>query len=448
MSLLEKPSPRGPSGGGRRDPLLPLATQAVAKSSTAASGKAGRVSRQDPTGRAETAEIENVEERERKFLLSTYARTPFHPRAGRGARLIGADGRAYWDLLGGIAVNALGIRHPRLVRTLRDESKNLWHVSNLFYHPAQGLLAEKLVRASGLSKVFFCNSGTEAVEAALKFARLANPGRAEIIAVEESFHGRTMGSLSVTGHTEYRTPFLPLLPGVRFVPPDDEAALEAAVSERTSAILLEPVMGEAGVVPLSTSFLRAARRLADESGALLIFDEIQCGIGRTGTLFAFERAGVVPDAVALAKALGGGLPLGAVVAGSKIAGAVRPGHHGTTFGGNPLACRLGLEVLAEIEEAKLLSRVRELGAWLEKGLKRLMSRRSRIVDVRGAGLMWGIELDGEAAPVARALLEKGFVVGTARKNVLRLLPPYIVPRSALAGFLVALDGILKEETRP
>jgi len=207
-------------------------------------------------------------------------------------------------------------------------------------------------------------------------------------------------------------------------------------------------MGEAGVVPLSPSFLRAARRLADESGALLIFDEIQCGIGRTGTLFAFERAGVVPDAVTLAKALGGGLPLGAVVAGSRMAGAVRPGHHGTTFGGNPLACRLGLEVLAEIEDAKLLSRVRELGTWLEEKLNRLKSRRSRIVDVRGAGLMWGIELDGEAAPVARALLEKGFVVGTARKNVVRLLPPYIVPRSALARFVAALDGILKEERRP
>ena len=386
----------------------------------------------------------SVEEREKAFLLPTYARTPFHPRSGSGARLIDSEGKVYWDLLAGIAVNALGTRHPRLVRALRDESRNLWHVSNLYIHPAQGLLAEKLVRASGLSKVFFCNSGTEAVEAALKFARLANPGRMEIVAVEESFHGRTMGSLSVTGHEDYRTPFLPLVPGVRFVPPNDEAALEAAVSERTSAIVLEPVMGEAGVVPLSASFLRAARRLADRTGALLILDEIQCGLGRTGALFAFERAGVLPDAVTLAKALGGGLPLGAVVAGPRIAGAVRPGHHGTTFGGNPLACRLGLEVLAEIEEARLLPRIEMLGSWLEKELKRLRKRRPEILEVRGAGLMWGIELDRESGPVARKLLEKGFVVGTARKTVLRLLPPYVVPKSALARFVVALGATLEE----
>ena len=388
-----------------------------------------------------------VEEREKDFLLTTYARTPFHPRSGRGARLVDSNGKVYWDLLAGIAVNALGTRHPRLVRALREESRNVWHVSNLFFHPAQGLLAEKLIRASGLSKAFFCNSGTEAVEAALKFSRLANPGRAEVVAVEESFHGRTMGSLSVTGHREYRDPFLPLVPGARFVPPDDEEALEAAVSEKTSAILLEPVMGEAGVIPLSPSFLRAARRIADRSGALLIFDEIQCGLGRTGTLFAFERSGVVPDAVTLAKALGGGLPLGAVLAGPRIAGAVRPGHHGTTFGGNPLACRLGRELLDEIEESKLLPRIEMLGEWLDTELRALRKRAPGIVAVRGVGLMWGIELDREAAPVARRLLEQGFVVGTARQNVLRLLPPYGIPKSALARFLRALDATLKEKSR-
>ncbi len=359
--------------------------------------------------------------------------------------MIDADGRSYWDLLGGIAVNALGTRHPRLVRALREESKDLWHVSNLFYHPAQGLLAEKLVGASGLSKAFFCNSGTEANEAALKFARLVNPGRSEVVAVEESFHGRTMGALSVTGHLEYRSPFAPLVPGAKFVPPDDEAALEAAVNENTSAILLEPVMGEAGVVPLSAGFLRAARRLADRTGAVLIFDEIQCGLGRTGTLFAYERAGVAPDVLTLAKALGGGLPLGAVVVADKIASAVRPGHHGTTFGGNPLACRLGLEVLREIEDASLLPRIEALGDWLGKELARSKRRCPAIIEVRGRGLMWGIELDRPAAPVARRLLEKGFVVGTARTSVVRLLPPYIVPQSALAAFVRALEATLKEK---
>jgi predicted acetylornithine/succinylornithine family transaminase len=386
-----------------------------------------------------------VEARDREFVLATYARTPFHPRTGRGARLVDADGKEYWDLLGGIAVNALGTRHPALVRALAKGSRGVWHLSNLFYHPAQGLLAERLVRASGLAKAFFCNSGTEAIEAALKLARLANPGRTEIVAVEESFHGRTLGALSVTGHEDYRRPFAPLVPGARFVPPDDVDALRRAVSKETSAILLEPVMGEAGIVPLSDEFLRAARRAADDSGAALIFDEIQCGLGRTGTLFAFERSGVVPDAVTLAKPLGGGLPLGAVVAGPKLADVVRPGHHGTTFGGNPLACRLGIAFLDEIEKSGLLARVRDLGAFLGSSLSRLARRNAAVRDVRGAGLMWGIEIDRPAGPVARRLLGRGFVVGTARERVLRLLPPYVVPKKALAAFVRALDETLHEE---
>jgi len=386
-----------------------------------------------------------VEARDRETVLGTYARTSFHPVSGRGARLFDSDGKAYWDLLGGIAVNALGIRHPRLVRALAEGARGVWHVSNLFYHPSQGLLAERLVRASGLSKAFFCNSGTEAIEAAIKLARLANPGRAGIVAVEESFHGRTFGALSVTGHEEYRRPFEPLVPGARFVPPNDAAALSAAVTEETSAILLEPVMGEAGVIALSDEFLRAARKAADRSGATLIFDEIQCGLGRTGTLFAHERAGVSPDAVTLAKALGGGLPLGAVVVGEKLSGVVRPGHHGTTFGGNPLACRLGLAFLEAIEEEGLLARVEAAGRRLGSALAALARRNPSVRDVRGAGLIWGIELDRPAGPVARRLLDLGFVVGTARERVIRLLPPYIVPRSALAGFVRALDRILSEE---
>src|SRR5438105_7368525 len=238
-----------------------------------------------------------VEERENAFLLGTYARTPFHPRSGKGARITDADGREYWDLLGGIAVNVLGHRHPRLIKALRDESNALLHVSNLYYHPAQGLLGEKLVRESGLLRAFFCNSGSEANEAALKFARLANPGKSGLVALKESFHGRTFGALSLTGHDAYRTPFEPLVPGVQFIEPNDVAALEAAITDATSAIVLEPVMGEGGVIPLTHEFLGAARRAADRSGAILIFDEIQCGLGRTGTLFAFQQSGVVPDIV-------------------------------------------------------------------------------------------------------------------------------------------------------
>jgi predicted acetylornithine/succinylornithine family transaminase len=387
-----------------------------------------------------------VEAREKSFVLGTYARTPFHPRSGKGARLVDADGYEYWDLLGGIAVNVLGHRHPRLQKVLRDESNALLHISNLYYHPAQGLLAEKLVRASGLMRAFFCNSGTEANEAALKFARLANPGRSGIIALNESFHGRTLGALSLTGHEAYRAPFEPLVPGVTFIEPNDVAALEASVSQNTSAIVLEPVMGEGGIIPLTHDFLATARRLADRTGAILIFDEIQCGMGRTGTPFAFQQSGIVPDIVTLAKPLGGGLPLGAVLTGEAIEGLVKPGHHGTTFGGNPVACRLGLAVLEEIEAASLLPKVAALGEWFRAQLHALQSRMPVIVDVRGKGLMWGIELDRPAKPVVAELLAKGFLAGTARENVIRLLPPYIVPKKALSEFVAALETVLASIT--
>jgi acetylornithine/N-succinyldiaminopimelate aminotransferase len=375
-----------------------------------------------------------VEAREDAFLVKTYARTPFHPRDGKGARLADADGRMYWDLLGGIAVNVLGHKHPRLQKTLREASSTLMHVSNLYYHPAQGILGEKLVRASGLVRAFFCNSGTEANEAALKFARLATK-KTKLVALQESFHGRTLGALSLTGHDAYREPFAPLVPGVTFVAPNDIAALEAAVDANTAAIFLEPVMGEGGIIPLTDDYLIAARRIADKMGALLVLDEIQCGLGRTGFMFAFQKSGVLPDIVTLAKPLGGGLPLGAVLTGAALEGVVKPGHHGTTFGGNPIACRLGAVVLEETE--RLLPQINALGAWFETELKKLP-----VVEVRGAGLMWGIELDRPAAPVARELLAAGFVVGTAREKVLRLLPPYIVPKKALAEFIETLNVIL------
>jgi acetylornithine/N-succinyldiaminopimelate aminotransferase len=379
-----------------------------------------------------------VESRENAFLVKTYARTPFHPRDGKGARLFDAEGRAYWDLLGGIAVNVLGHKHPKIVKALRTASDELLHVSNLYYHPAQGILAEKLVRASGLCRAFFCNSGTEANEAALKFARLATK-KTKLVALEESFHGRTLGSLSLTGHEAYRTPFAPLVPGVTFVAPNDVAALEAAVDDQTAAIFLEPVMGEGGIIPLSDEFMIAARRIADLHGTMLVLDEIQCGLGRTGQMFAFQQSGIVPDIVTLAKPLGGGLPLGAVLTGAALEGVVKPGHHGTTFGGNPVACRLGAVVFDETE--KLLPQINTLGEWFGAELKKL-----NVVDVRGSGLMWGIELDRPASPVARELLGHGFVVGTAREKVLRLLPPYIVPKKALIEFIDVLGNVLSTAT--
>jgi predicted acetylornithine/succinylornithine family transaminase len=385
-----------------------------------------------------------VEARAASFLLGTYSWTSFHPRDGRGARLVDADGKVYWDLLAGIAVNALGYRHPRLVRTLRAEATNLLHVSNLFYQAAQGQLAERLVTLSGLSRAFFCNSGTEANEAAIKFARLASPGRSKLIALDNSFHGRTVGAVSLTGNAAYREPFEPLLPGVTFVPANDVEALRAAVDGTTSALFLEPIQGEGGIVPLTPEYLRAARELCDATGAVLVFDEIQCGLGRTGHLFAFQAAGVVPDVVTMAKPLGGGLPLGAVLTGPCMEGLVKPGHHGTTFGGNPVACRLGLAVLDELVEGGLVAKVARTGEWFGKKLAALKRRCPAVLDVRGAGLIRGIELDREAAPVQKALLGKGFVVGTARKTVIRLLPPYVVPKAALSAFLIALEETLKE----
>ncbi len=384
-----------------------------------------------------------VETRDRTYVLPTYARTSFHPARGEGARLFDVDGRAYWDLLGGIAVHALGYAHPALVSVLRSEAEQSFHVSNLFFHPAQGLLAERLAQASGLASVFFCNSGTEATEAALKFARLARPGRDEVVALEGSFHGRTLGALSITGNPTYRTPFAPLVPGARFVPPNDDASLARSVTQHTSAIFVEPILGEGGVVPLEPDYLRAVRACADRAGALLVCDEIQCGLGRTGSWFAFERAGIVPDIVTLAKPLGGGLPLGAVLVNEPVRDAVRPGVHGTTFGGSPLACRLGLAVL-DVVQSELLARVRRVGQALGSLLGSLLHEHSRVVAVRGAGFMWGIELDRDAAPVACALMERGFVVGTAGARVIRLLPPYVTPEHVFREFRDALVEILEE----
>ena len=385
-----------------------------------------------------------VEARAASYLLGTYTWTKFHPRDGRGAKLVDVGGKVYWDLLAGIAVNALGYRHPRLVKTLRAEATGLLHVSNLFYQAAQGELAERLVSLSGLSRAFFCNSGTEANEAAIKFARLATPGRSGLVALDNSFHGRTVGAVSITGNSAYREPFLPLLPGVTFVAPNDVEALKAAIDSTTSAVFLEPIQGEGGIVPLSPEFLRSARDLCDATGAVLVFDEIQCGLGRTGHLFAFQASGVVPDVVTMAKPLGGGLPLGAVLTGPRMEGLVKPGHHGTTFGGNPVACRLGLAVLDELVEGGLVAKVAETGEWFGKKLAALKKRCPAVVDVRGAGLIRGIELDREAGPVQKRLLEKGFVVGTARKTVIRLLPPYVIPKAALSAFLIVLEETLKE----
>jgi acetylornithine aminotransferase/acetylornithine/N-succinyldiaminopimelate aminotransferase len=353
-------------------------------------------------------------------------------------------------MLAGISVNSLGYNHPRLVKALMDQGQRLIHCSNLFYHPYQGLLAKRLVDISGMSKAFFCNSGTEAIEAALKIARAygnaQNSGKSVILTLKNSFHGRTLGALSITTQEKYQAPFRPLIPGIEIVEEFSVAALEKAFSDRVCGLALEPIQGEGGVVPLPVDFVRAARELCDRYNALLIADEIQCGLGRTGKYFGFEHYGIKPDVVTLAKSLASGYPLGAVLGNDRVAGSLGPGDHGTTFGGGPLACRLALEVLDIIEQEGLLKKVADSGAYLANGLKKLAQKHASMGEVRGMGLMIGVQI-GKAAPdVVARLLARGFIANAAHDTVLRLLPPFVISRQDMDEFLAALDAVMGEVT--
>jgi predicted acetylornithine/succinylornithine family transaminase len=390
-----------------------------------------------------------------RHLFPTYARAPLRFTGGRGCRLRDDAGREYLDLLGGIAVNALGHAHPRLLAALREAAREealLLHCSNLYHHPWQEALAERLAGLFGLPRVFFCNSGSEAIEAALKLARararrLRGAGATGIVALEGSFHGRTAYALSVTGQPKYRDPFGPLMDGVVFVPPDDEEALRAAVGPATAAVILEPIQGEGGVRPLPPAFLRAARAACDAAGALLIADEVQCGLGRTGAWSAARQAGVTPDLLALAKPLAGGLPLGAILGRDDLAADFGPGTHGSTFGGGPLPCRLALAFLDAVEQEGLLARVEARGRQFFDGLRGLAARFPPVREVRGRGLMIGVVLDRPAGGLADALLRRGVIAGTAGDRVLRLLPPYVITADETASALQAIGGALAEMAR-
>ena len=390
-----------------------------------------------------------IRDLETKFLFSTYSRYDLFISHGAGVYVYDLSGRQYLDLLGGIAVSSLGYNHPRIVRVLNEQGKSLIHCSNLFYHAFQGQLAERLCRVSGMSRVFFTNSGTEAIEAALKIARAyghihGGPGKSRILSLRNSFHGRTYGALSITAQEKYQAPFRPLLPDVDVVQELTAGSLEAAFSDRVCAMVLEPIQGEGGIVPIPASFLKAARELCDRHQALLVFDEIQSGMGRTGKWFAFQHCGVEPDLLALAKSIAAGYPLGAVLGNALVAGSLKPGDHGTTFGGGPLACRLALEVMDIIEEDGLLREVAGLGRQLSAGLRSLASRHSGIGEVRGLGLMIGAELGASAKEVVSRLLREGFIANAAHDTVLRLLPPFIIRPEQIDEFLTALDGILSD----
>src|SRR5437763_15869033 len=349
-----------------------------------------------------TVVMDDIVTRESQYVLQTYRRSPVTFVRGNGVRVYDATGREYLDLLSGIGVAALGHAHPGLARALAEQAHTLIHTSNLFYHPFQGEVAERLATLSGLPRAFFCNSGTEAVEACLKFARrywfTKGAPRAEFIALDESFHGRTFGSLSVTSDEHYRKPFEPLVPAVKFVPTNDSAALARAVSKNTAAIIAESVLGEGGIRPLTPAFAAAITEACSKTGALFIADEVQSGLGRTGYPFYFKALGLHPHLVAIGKALGGGVPIGAALVSQDVADTISFGDHGTTYGGNLLACRAALCVLDELVGGGLLAHLGRVGQHFEKRLKAIAAKHPIVKEVRGRGLMWGLDLTRDAGP--------------------------------------------------
>lgn len=367
-------------------------------------------------------------ELERKYLVPTYSRPPFVLTHGEGVYAYDSEGKKYLDCAAGIAVNALGYSDPMVVQAIQEAAKGLLHTSNLFYTEAQAKLAEALVDKSFADKVFFANTGTEAIEASLKFARKYHvernePERKNFVAFRGSFHGRTMGSVAITDSEKYQAPFRPLMPGVTFAEFNDLGSTRAAITKETAAVIVEPVQGEGGVYPANDEFLRGLRSLCDEVGILLIFDEIQCGLGRTGKLWGHEWAGVKPDMMALAKPLAGGLPIGATLVTDAVASSLHVGEHGTTFGGGPFITSIGYAVFNRISDPSFLRHVNETGSYLMERLSEINS--PHIKEIRGRGLMIGMELDVDAKPVLQKGYAEGLLLISAREKTVRFVPPLI-----------------------
>lgn len=389
---------------------------------------------------------------EQKFVLQTYRRPDLVLVRGEGARLFDSQGRAYLDGVAGIAVNALGHGDPQVVATIQAAADGLIHVSNLYHTRPHPLLARSLVERSFADRVFFCNSGTEAVEGALKFARKyarqAFPQRGDnkthIVAFTNSFHGRTMGALSTTAAEKYRAPFEPLIPGVRFVPFNDPVAAEEVITDEVCAVIVEPVQGEGGVHPATGDFLSRLRAACDRIGALLIFDEVQCGLGRTGYLWAHEACGVEPDLMTLAKPLANGLPIGVVLMTQAVADALVPGDHGSTFAAGPLVCQVAQVVLDRVSAPDFLAAVRDKGQHLAHRLSALVKASPLALEVRGMGLMWGIDCQVESAPILTAGYRQGILVCSAGPNVVRLLPPLTITHDELDELVDGLEAAFKE----
>jgi acetylornithine/N-succinyldiaminopimelate aminotransferase len=403
---------------------------------------------------APVSQLANVMKDEAALLLPTYERYPVLFTHGRGMYLYDAAGKKYLDLLSGIGVNALGHNHPAVRKALATQAAKLLHISNLFFHPYQAELAKRLAAISGLDRAFFCNSGTEAWEGALKLARayarrVTTNGKKpawRFLALEHSFHGRTFGSLSTTETRKYRAPFEPLVPGVRFVRFNDVEDLKKKFDGSVCAIGLEPVHGEGGIHPVSPEFMKTARALTRKTGALLLCDEIQCGLGRTGRNFAFQQYGIKPDIVTVAKPLAAGLPLGAILTTEAVAKAFHPGMHGTTFGGGPLACAVAVAFLDALAGEGLLEHVHEMGAYFKAQLESLGRKHACVRQVRGIGLMLGIELDSAelAKAVVKQMLARGVILNRTHEVVVRFLPPYIIERRHIDHAVKVLDLVLRE----
>jgi len=387
-----------------------------------------------------------------EYVMNTYDRLPVSIIRGRGCQVYDAEGREYLDCVGGIAVNILGYGHPDLVLAVERQVRHLIHTSNLFYTEPQGQLARRLVENSFADKVFFCNSGAEANEAAIKLARRYahqrfGGSRSEIITMVNSFHGRTLATLTATGQTKVQEGFEPLVPGFTYVPINDLHALEGAISDRTAAVMLELVQGEGGVVVANQAYIKAVRDLCSQRGILLMVDEIQTGMGRTGTLFAYEQFGVHPDVMTLAKGLGGGLPIGACLATDEVATAFGPGSHASTFGGNPLVCAAALEVLRILLEGGELERSREKGAYLAKGLQAIKERIPVINDVRGMGLLQGVDLAMDGKPIVMDCLARRVIINCTMGRVLRLVPPLIIQIGEIDHLLTVLSEVLTKHVK-
>ncbi|MFN7920754.1 MAG: aspartate aminotransferase family protein [Bryobacteraceae bacterium] len=374
---------------------------------------------------------QTIMEREKQYVLQNYARYPLALARGKGSYLFDFDGKRYLDLLSGIGVNALGHAHPRVLKVIREQAAKLIHCSNLYYHEYQGLLAEQICKTSGLERVFFCNSGAESMECAVKMIRAhghkQDAAKYEIVALENSFHGRTVGAISITGQPKYRKDFEPLLPGVRFVPANDVRALESAVSDRTAGIVIEVIQGEGGVYRIAEDVLRKARELADRVDALLVFDEIQCGVGRTGRYFAYQHLDpvVMPDVMVTAKPVSVGLPLGLVAANEKAAASIGAGMHGSTFGGNALATRVGYEFFRIMEEG-LLAEIPVKAALFRERLEALARKHKFVKEVRVFGLMIGVELHMPGKQLVLDAMEHGLLINCTHDVVLRFLPPFTI----------------------